>query len=307
MNRPLVVATRRSALALTQTGQVCATLEQAWPHLSIDMLQLTTRGDQILDVALSKVGGKGLFTQEIETALLEGRADFAVHSMKDMPADFPEGLIIGAVPIRQDPRDVLISKNQLQFEELPEGAKVGTSSMRRALCLQSVRPDLEILPLRGNIDTRLRKLETEGLDGIVLAAAGLMRMGWIDRATQYLSEDMMLPAVGQGALAIECKASDETILKILSAIEDAATRIRTSAERSFLRRLHGGCQVPIGGHAQLLGNGQIRLVGLVGKPDGSQVLRCEHFGYNPEELGIQAAEELLSRGAEEILAAAREE
>ncbi|MDB5084416.1 MAG: hydroxymethylbilane synthase [Bacilli bacterium] len=307
MKRPYVVATRRSSLALTQTAQVCGALESAWPELTINTLQLTTRGDQIVNVSLSKVGGKGLFTQEIEDALLAGQADFAVHSMKDMPTEFPAELLIGAVPPRLDPRDVLISRSGAPLMQLPHGARVGTSSLRRALCLKEARPDLEVVNLRGNIDTRIRKLDTEGLDAIVLAAAGLLRMGWISRITEYLSVDLMLPAAGQGALAIQCRADHQEMLDILKAIEDPVTRIAITAERTFLKRLNGGCQVPIGGHARIAADGRIRFLAMVGTPDGATVLHAQAEGVDPVAVGNEAANELLARGAAAILDLAREE
>ncbi|MFC4767879.1 hydroxymethylbilane synthase [Effusibacillus consociatus] len=304
--RHIKVGTRQSSLALTQTNWVCSQLESIYPGLNIETEKIVTKGDRILEVTLSKVGGKGLFVKEIEQALLDKTVDFAVHSMKDMPAEMPEGLIIAAVPEREDPRDVLISRDGRTFSELPKGAKVGTSSLRRAAQLKAARPDLEILPLRGNIDTRLRKLEEEGLDAIILAAAGLSRMGWLNRATERLSVDICIPAVGQGALAIQCRADDEDMIDLLAALEHQATRLEVRAERAFLGKLNGGCQVPIGGYAEYHDQ-TVSLRGIVGTPDGETLLKDFAEGDNPEELGLLMAEKLLEKGARKILADVREE
>lgn len=304
--RQIKVGTRKSALATTQTNWVCSQLESLYPGLTIGTEEIVTKGDRILDVTLSKVGGKGLFVKEIEQALLDKAVDFAVHSMKDMPAEMPEGLIIGAVPEREDPRDVLISRDGRTFSELPKGAKLGTSSLRRAAQLKAARPDLEILPLRGNIDTRLRKLEEEGLDAIVLAAAGLSRMGWLNRATERLSVDICIPAVGQGALAIQCRADDMEIIELLSTLEHYPTRMEITAERVFLGKLNGGCQVPIGGHAEYHDD-LLSFRGIVGTPDGEQLLKDFAEGKDAEALGLTVAEKLLEKGAREILAGVREE
>lgn len=304
--RHIIVGTRQSALAMTQSTWVCHQLESMYPEISIGMEKIVTKGDQILDVTLSKIGGKGLFVKELEQALLDKKVDFAVHSMKDMPAEIPEGLMIVAIPEREDPRDVLISRDGRTFSELPKEAKIGTSSLRRAAQLKSARPDLQIVSLRGNIDTRIRKLEEDGLDAIVLAAAGLSRMGWINRATERLSVDICIPAVGQGALAIQCRSDDMELRALLSAMEHAPTRMEVTAERTLLGKLNGGCQVPIGGHAEYQ-DGLLSLRGIVGTPDGETLLKEFAEGREPVELGQQVAEKLLEKGAREILAAVREE
>jgi hydroxymethylbilane synthase len=303
--RRLTVGTRKSALALTQTGWVCEQLHKYFPEIAIEKKMIVTKGDRILDVTLSKVGGKGLFVKEIEQALLGGEIDFAVHSMKDMPAEMPEGLMICAVTEREDPRDVLISRQGLRFDELPQGAKIGTSSLRRGAQLKAARPDLDIVPLRGNIDTRLRKLEEEGLDAIVLAAAGLARMGWLDRVTERLSPDICVPAVGQGALGIQCRSDDEHLRQMLRPLDHEATRLAVTAERVLLGILNGGCQVPIGAYGEVEDN-RVRLTGFVGHADGSKILRETAEGTDAVKVGQEVAARLLERGAREILAASRE-
>jgi hydroxymethylbilane synthase len=311
--RKWIVGTRQSALALTQTGQTVEKLKALAAAAGLDdtfeWKTIVTRGDRILDVTLSKVGGKGLFVKEIEQALLDGEIDLAVHSMKDMPFELPEGLIIGAVPEREDPRDGLVGRTAARFEDLPPGARVGTSSLRRAAQLKAARPDLRIVSIRGNIDTRLRKLEEEGLDAIVLAAAGLHRMGWGNRITSYLPPELSLPAVGQGALAIECRADDEEALALLARLNDPSTARAVAAERRLLGLLNGGCQVPIGAYATVEGaaeSGAVRLTGMVASPDGARLLRASASGADPDAVGEQVAAELLTQGAGEILAEARE-
>lgn len=316
--RTIVVGTRQSQLALTQTGQVIDALkaiceEHALPY-DFEIRKIVTKGDRILDVTLSKVGGKGLFVKEIEQAMLSGEIDMAVHSMKDMPSVLQEGLVTGAVPRRVDPRDALISRNGLSLDELPQGAKIGTSSLRRSSQLKKYRPDLKLEWIRGNIDSRLRKLETEGFDAIILAAAGLYRMGWEDRITSFLPVEICLPAVGQGALGIECRESDEEVRHLLSLYNDRDTELTVAAERQFLRVLNGGCQVPIGAYATLVqeesgigtGGARIELTGLVGTPDGRLVLKDVLTGEDPLKLGDEVAAKLISRGADEILAEVRE-
>ncbi|CAG7655401.1 hydroxymethylbilane synthase [Paenibacillus allorhizosphaerae] len=304
--RKIVVGTRQSALALTQTGQVIDQLKalcmEHGIEVEFELKKIVTKGDRILDVTLSKVGGKGLFVKEIEQALFDGEIDFAVHSMKDMPFQLPEGLVVGAIPEREDPRDCLITKNGGGFDELPQGAKLGTSSLRRACQLQQQRPDLNIVSVRGNIDSRIRKLETEGLDAIMLAGAGLHRMGWKDRIDAYLPTELCLPAVGQGALCIECRGDDAFVLGLLAKYRHEPTTVTVTAERSFLGRLNGGCQVPIGAYAQLAQDGQITLTGMVGSPDGKQMIKETMTGTDPEQLGLHVAEALIARGASEILA-----
>ncbi|MFB5763391.1 hydroxymethylbilane synthase [Paenibacillus medicaginis] len=307
--RTIVVGSRQSALALTQTGYVIDDLKAICVRHGIDMdfeiRKIVTNGDRILDVTLSKVGGKGLFVKEIEQAMLDREIDMAVHSMKDMPSELPEGLVNGAVPRRVDHRDSLVSKSGKGLMELPHGAKVGTSSLRRSSQLQSLRPDLVLEPLRGNIDSRLRKLETEGFDAIILAAAGLHRMGWQDRITEYIPEDVCLPAVGQGALGIECRGEDKELLELLSLYNDEATAATVAAERRFLGELNGGCQVPIGAHAMLEESGVIRLTGMVGTPDGAVILKDTLAGKDPLQLGERVAASLKAKGAEQILSEVR--
>ncbi|CAM3527702.1 MULTISPECIES: hydroxymethylbilane synthase [Saccharibacillus] len=308
--RTIVVGTRQSALALTQTNQVIAALEQLAGDLDLNVAfevkKIVTKGDQILDVTLSKVGGKGLFVKEIEQALLSGEIDMAVHSMKDMPALLPEGLVNGAVPLRQDARDCLISREGVDLDGLPHGAKVGTSSLRRSSQLLAYRPDLKLEWIRGNIDSRLRKLETEGFDAILLAAAGLKRMGWEDRITSYIPVEICLPAVGQGALGIECRENDAELLELLGRYQDGKTARTVAAERSLLLSLNGGCQVPIGAYAVLGEDGEsVHLTGMVGRPDGSLLLKESASGTDPEALGREVARMLAEQGADEILEQAR--
>jgi hydroxymethylbilane synthase len=312
--KKVVVGTRQSALALTQTGQVVEALKQLSAAHGIEcefeIKKIITKGDRIQDVTLSKVGGKGLFVKEIEQALLEGEIDMAVHSMKDMPFELPEGLIIGAVPLREDPRDCLITRGHRSLDELPQGALVGTSSLRRASQLQHYRPDLRIESVRGNIDSRLRKLESEGFDAILLAGAGLHRIGWQDRISAYLPPEICLPAVGQGALCIECRGGDAFMLDQLSRFQHEPTALAVRAERSFLGRLNGGCQVPLGAYASVEeGSGAeplLTLTGMVGTPDGQTLLKEQESGTDPEALGLLVADKLISRGADRILAAVRE-
>jgi hydroxymethylbilane synthase len=301
-----VVGSRRSQLALTQTHWVISQLKEMDKDAAFSVKEIVTKGDRILDVVLSKVGGKGLFVKEIEQALIEGEIDFAVHSMKDMPAELPEGLAIACVPKRVDPRDVFISRDGRRLEELPEGAVVGTSSLRRQAQLLAYRPDLKIVPLRGNIDTRLRRIDEENLDGIVLAAAGLERMGWSDKISQILPLEISLPAVGQGALGIECRMDDERVMKLLKAFNHSPTEKAVAAERAFLHRLEGGCQVPIAAYAEIEGD-KVRLTGMVARPDGSTLIKDSLTGENPIELGQSLAERLIELGAEEILAQVRKE
>ncbi|OWR30196.1 hydroxymethylbilane synthase [Saccharibacillus sp. O23] len=308
--RTIVVGSRQSALALTQTHQVIEALEKLTEEAGLafrfEVKKIVTKGDRILDVTLSKVGGKGLFVKEIEQALLNGEIDMAVHSMKDMPSELPEGLINGAVPLRQDARDCLISREGVDLDGLPRGAKVGTSSLRRSSQLLAYRPDLQLEWIRGNIDSRLRKLETEGFDAILLAAAGLKRMGWEDRITSYLPVEVCLPAVGQGALGIECRADDAGLLELLRRYQDEDTARTVQAERSLLAALNGGCQVPIGAYAVLREDGKtVSLTGLVGMPDGSLLLKETAEGTDPTELGLQVAGKLAAKGADRILEQAR--
>jgi hydroxymethylbilane synthase len=295
------IATRRSPLAKWQANHVAGLLRAREPGLDVRLHELLTKGDKILDVALARVGGKGLFVKEIEDALLAGDAEIAVHSMKDLPAVLADGLVVGAVPEREDPRDALCSPKHGTLAKLPKGARVGTSSLRRAAQLKALRPDLQIEVIRGNVETRLRKA-SEGLDAVVLAYAGLRRLGLAEHATHVFSPEEMLPAVAQGALALEARASDDATLKRLAALDDAATRHRVEAERGLLRRLEGGCQVPIAAHATVDG-GRVSLRALVASLDGTRIVRGERSGAaaDARALGEALGEELLSKGAAEIL------
>lgn len=272
------------------------------PQDEVELVKIKTTGDKILDVPLAQVGGKGLFVKEIETALLEGRIDLAVHSMKDMPAEVPQGLCIGVVPKRENPYDVLIARNGYAFKDLPQGARVGSSSLRRGAQIRHVRPDITVTPLRGNLDTRIRKLETEGLVAIVLAAAGVRRLGMEARITEYLPEAVMLPAIGQGALAIEMRQDDETTAELIAPMDHRETRLAVESERAFLSRLEGGCQVPIAAHAKIVED-QIDLTGLVAEVDGSLLIRERITGPvdEHEELGVALASRLLEKGGKKIL------
>ncbi|MBW2645966.1 MAG: hydroxymethylbilane synthase [Deltaproteobacteria bacterium] len=303
MSKLVKIGTRGSALAIWQAEWVRDCLLAAHADLSIELVRIKTQGDKILDVPLAMVGGKGLFVKEIEEALLDKRVDLAVHSMKDMPAEIPDGLCIGAVPERETPWDVLISKDSRPFEKLPEGAVIGTSSLRRGSQLKHIRPDIRLESLRGNLDTRIRKLETENLDAIILAAAGVKRLGMEDRITEYLTEDIMLPAIGQGALGIEIREDDDFIREIVGGLNHPESKTVVFGERAFLNRLEGGCQVPIAAFGKINGS-MFELTGLVAEVDGSKVIRQSITGP-PEEseaLGVTLAERLLDAGAGEILA-----
>jgi hydroxymethylbilane synthase len=298
----ITIGTRGSQLALWQANWVKDAIGSYHPDLAVELAIIKTKGDKILDVPLAKVGGKGLFVKEIEEALLDGRIDLAVHSMKDMPADIPDGLCVGAIPRREEPRDVLITRNRLPLERLKLGARVGTSSLRRSAQLLHVRRDITIVPLRGNLDTRLKKLESESLDAIVLAAAGVRRLGMADRITQTLDESVMLPAVGQGALCIEVRENDSRIASVAADLDDLPTRRVVMGERAFLKRLQGGCQVPIAGHGHIDEKGYT-LTGLVCDVDGSHQIKQSRTGpeTRSEQIGLELAEALLAMGAGEIL------
>lgn len=300
----IVIGTRGSKLALWQATWVKETLEAAHDGLSCRLEKIKTTGDKILDVALAKVGGKGLFVKEIEEALLEKRVDLAVHSMKDVPTDLPDGLGIVAMTAREDPRDVVVSRSGAALLSLPEGAAIGTSSLRRQVQLKHLRVDFVMKMLRGNVDTRLRKLgdEKEALDAIILAAAGMKRLGVDDRITEFLSPDMMLPAVGQGVLGIEARREDERVNGLISVLNDDLTHQIVLGERTFLQRLEGGCQVPIGCYGQSE-DGKYRLRGMVGHPDGEPVFFSERNGSLEDavEIGRALAEDLLEQGAKRIL------
>jgi hydroxymethylbilane synthase len=299
----LRIATRKSPLALWQAEHVAALLREAHPSLQIELVPLLTQGDRIQDRSLASIGGKGLFIKELEVAIEELRADIAVHSMKDVPADLPPGFVIGAVLTRADPRDALVTTSGItRVEDLPRGARVGTSSLRRQAQLCALRPDIKIEALRGNVDTRLRKLDAGGMDAIVLACAGLVRLGLEARITARLDPNICLPAVTQGVIGIECRSGDSRTRELLQALEDPATRKVTLAERAFSRRLGGSCQSPIAAYAELHAD-QIKLQGLVAEPDGSKLLRDSVTGghENPEKLGLQLAERILAAGAGPLL------
>ncbi len=301
MGRKIHIGTRGSKLALWQAHWVQTELLKAHPTLSVEIIVIKTKGDKILDVPLAKVGGKGLFVKEIEDALLEGKIDLAVHSMKDMPAELPGGLSIGAIPQRENPQDVLVSKNGC-LAELPQGARIGTSSLRRAAQILFARPDMCIDPLRGNLDTRLRKLDTGDLDAIVLAAAGIRRLGLKHRITEYLDSHVMLPAAGQGALCIEIRTGDEETGALVGELDHTETRTVVLGERAFLHRLGGSCQVPIAAYGRIEG-GSFELSGLVAEPDGSRIFRAVLSGpaVTSVSIGTELAEKLMDQGAMTII------
>lgn len=301
----LVVGTRSSQLALWQADFVIGELAKKYPELVVEKRLMTTKGDKILNAPLAKIGGKGLFTKELETAMLEGEIDIAVHSLKDMPVVVPEGLVITAITQRADPGDAFVSSKYESFQQLPAGAKVGTSSLRRKAQLLHARPDLQIEDLRGNVNTRLRKMEEENFDGIILACAGLKRLGFGDKIRQVLPQTMCLPAVGQGALAIECRQADKETRELLEFLNDKCTRLCTEAERGFLATVEGGCQVPVGVHAVSAEAG-IRVEAVIVSLDGSTLLRdaLEAEIKDAQEaraVGVNLAEKLLARGGREIL------
>lgn len=301
--RTLRIATRKSPLAMWQANYVKARLEALHPELRVELVPMSTQGDKILDTPLAKVGGKGLFVKELEAAMLEGRADIAVHSMKDVPVDFPAGLGLHTICEREDPRDAFVSNHFSTLDALPHGAVVGTSSLRRQCQLRAARPDLVIRDLRGNVNTRLAKLDAGEYDAIILAAAGLKRLEMAYRITAFIEPEQSLPANGQGAVGIECRLDDEEIKALLAPLEHPETRARVLTERAMNRALQGGCQVPIGAYALVEGE-QIWLRGLVGSPDGHQVLRDEIRGSlaEGEQLGEILAQRLLAAGADRILA-----
>lgn len=304
MPREIRIATRKSALALWQAEHVKARLEQAHPGLKVSLVPMVSRGDKLLDAPLAKIGGKGLFVKELETALLENDADIAVHSMKDVPMDFPEGLGLYCICEREDPRDAFVSNTYASLDQLPPGSVVGTSSLRRQAQLLARRPDLKIQFLRGNVNTRLAKLDAGDYDAIILAAAGLIRLGFESRIRSSISVDDSLPAGGQGAVGIECRSGDSDIHALLAPLHHRDTALRVSAERALNKRLNGGCQVPIACYAVLEGE-QLWLRGLVGQPDGALLLNAQ--GRAPaseaERLGVEVAEALLAQGAGAILQA----
>ena len=300
----VVLGTRGSKLAVHQSEWVQAQLHALAPHVTVTLRRIQTSGDKILDVPLAQIGGKGLFVKEIEEALLSGEIDLAVHSMKDVPTELPEGLASLCVPPREDPRDALISREGRSFADLPVGARIGTSSLRRQSQLLHARPDLTIVMLRGNLDTRLKKLREGQFDAIVLAAAGLRRLDWGHEITEYIAPEISLPAIGQGALGIEGRSDDLFIRSLLSGLNHAPSQTAVLAERALLHRLQGGCQVPIAAHATLAGT-KVILEGLVASVDGKELIRDRAEGslQDPESIGIQLAEQLIDRGADKILRA----
>jgi len=302
MGKTIKIGTRGSKLALWQANWVKSELNARHPSFSFELVTIKTKGDKILDVPLAKVGGKGLFVKEIEDALLNGLIDLAVHSMKDMPAEIPQGLCIGTIPQRETPQDVLISKKGLLLSELKPQSRIGTSSLRRTAQLLHARPDLVILPLRGNLDTRLKKLETENLDAIILAAAGVKRLGLEGRITEYMDENVMLPAVGQGALCIEIRQNDPEVEPIVSSLEHHQTRVEVMGERAFLNRLEGGCQVPIAAYGKIEKN-TFTLCGLVATVDGKTVIKETLSGPkdSSEIIGVKLADRLVGMGAKTIM------
>lgn len=300
----IVLGTRASKLAVHQSEWVQTQLRALAPHVTVTVRKIQTSGDKILDVPLAKIGGKGLFVKEIEDALLSGDIDFAVHSMKDVPTELPQGLAILCVPLREDPRDALISRTGCLFKDLPHGARVGTSSLRRQSQLLHQRPDLRIEMLRGNLDTRIRKLREGQYDAIILAAAGLRRLAWAHEITEYLAPEISLPAIGQGALGIEGRADDAFVRSVLIGLDHPPTHVTVRAERALLHRLQGGCQVPIAAHATLTGQ-RVTLEGLVASVDGKDVIRDRVEGHvqDPDAIGVRLAERLLARGGDKILQA----
>ena len=298
----LRIGTRASQLALWQANWVKSELEKRYPGMEVTLTKIKTIGDKILDVPLAQVGGKGLFVKEIEEAMLRGEIDIAVHSMKDVPTEFPDGLGLYCITEREDPRDAVISRN-VKFADLPQGAKIGTSALRRQAQLLKVRPDLEMVIIRGNVETRINKLETENLDAVILAAAGLKRLGFTEKVAEYLSPDLSIPAIGQGALGIECRLDDEEVKKTIEFFNHPPTSHAVRAERALLWRCEGGCQVPIAAHGTVSGD-ELQLTGFIASVDGAKSVRGSISGpvAESEKLGISLAEQLLKEGGHEILA-----
>jgi hydroxymethylbilane synthase len=296
------IGTRGSKLALTQSEWVKREVQTRHPEVRVELVKIKTKGDKILDSPLSKIGGKGLFVKEIEDALLKNDVDLAVHSLKDVPAELQEGLKISVYPKREDPRDAFVSRHFKAVKDLPQGASVGTSSLRRSAQLLHMRPDLHIVPLRGNVDTRLRKLDSGDLQAIVLATAGLKRLGLSDRITTPLSPEAVLPAIGQGVLGLELRVDDEKTRNLISFLNDLETELAARAERAFLKELEGGCQVPLAGYARVERDLMV-MDGMVAELDGSKILRQEIRGAKerPEDLGISLARQLIAAGADRIL------
>ena len=304
-DRTIRIATRRSPLALWQAEFVKAELQRLHPGLGVELVKIATRGDVLVDTPLAKIGGKALFVKELEVAMLEGEADIAVHSMKDVPMEFPEGLFLPVICEREDPTDAFVSNDYKSVDDLPQGARVGTSSLRRQCQLMDRRPDLQIGFLRGNVGTRLGKLDSGQFDAIVLATAGLLRLELHERIAERMAPEISLPSGGQGAVGIECRSDDSELVELLRPLHHNDTADRVYAERALNHRLHGGCQVPIACYAELQADNSLWLRGLVGEPDGSRVLRTEMSAprEEAEALGIRAAEHLLEQGAGEILEA----
>jgi len=298
----LKIGTRGSALALTQARGIAERLKNQWPALTVDIVVIKTKGDIMQDVPLAAIGGKGLFVKEIEDALLRGEIDIAVHSMKDVPAEIPDGLEITIVSEREDPRDVLVSKKGAKIEDMSAGARIGTGSLRRGFQLRHLFPHMEIVPLRGNLDTRIRKIQSENLDGIIVAAAGMRRMGWTDRITQYIPVEIMLPSVGQGVLGIEMRNDDTNTRNAASFINHPQTWREVTAERAFLKKLGGGCQLPVAAYA-VKKEHTLTITGLLGSLDGKMLIKDEVRGHskNANALGVMLAERLLAKGGQAIL------
>lgn len=298
----IVIGSRGSKLALWQSEFLAAELKKRIPELEIEIKIIKTKGDKILDVALSKIGDKGLFTKEIEIELLAGNIDLAAHSMKDLPSEIEKGLCIGAVLKREDPRDVLISHKNYRFQDLPPGALIGTSSLRRMAQVKAIRPDISVRDIRGNVETRIRKMKEQDMDGIILAYAGVKRLGLEDEISDFLTFDIMMPAVGQGVIAVETREDDQAVMCLLDKINDSTAHFSTLAERSFLHELQGGCQVPVASIAELEED-RIALKGLVASLDGKEVFHgsCEGSKDEAEKMGRQLARQLMERGASEVL------
>ncbi|OCL26150.1 hydroxymethylbilane synthase [Orenia metallireducens] len=303
----IIIGTRKSKLAVAQSTLVAEELADKFPAYKFTLKKMSTKGDRITDRSLIEIGGKGLFIKEIELALLNGEIDLAVHSLKDMPGEIADEFEIIATPKRANPLDVLISKDDKSLDELPQGARIGTGSLRRKVQLLNYRPDLDIVPIRGNIDTRIKKLDSENLDAIILAAAGLERMGWSDRISQYLAPEISLPAVGQGALALEVRSNEDSVKELIRGINHCDTYVTVTAERSFLAYLEGSCKIPIAAYAQIEDD-RLMIEGMVASLDGSRLLRDKLRGKREEakELGIKLAQKLIKQGAAEILAEIKE-
>lgn len=303
MKANLIIGTRQSLLALWQSNHIASLLRKQYPDCQVTLKKIVTKGDRILDVPLAQIGGKGLFTKEIETELLDGTVDLAVHSLKDMPTVLPEGLCLTAITTRANVGDAFVSNKYASFSELPQGAVLGTSSLRRKAQLLAVRPDLKIVDLRGNVDTRLRKLDEGQMDAIILAAAGLERLGHADCIREIIPTTVCLPAVGQGALAIECRSDNKEVREMLAFLNDLSTKQATDAERAFLGLIEGGCQVPIGVHAEVE-NDNVKIEAVIASLDGSKVLRNNITGpaVNAADLGRKLGQQMLAEGGEQILA-----